>query len=85
MTGAVFNVDNRGAYVDIGAKASAFMPAAEAAIVKIDDVRTLSLRGIEHALNPAQLARAMGVGRPVGVRCVRLVQVVSNGITGVCV
>lgn len=39
VTGSIFNVDNRGAYVDIGAKASAFMPMAEAAIVKLESVR----------------------------------------------
>jgi len=43
VTGSIFNVDNRGAYVDIGAKASAFMPTAEAAIVKLDSVRLSAL------------------------------------------
>jgi len=38
VTGSIFNVDNRGAYVDIGAKASAFMPMAEAAIVKLESL-----------------------------------------------
>lgn len=38
VTGVVFRVDGRGAYVDIGAKGAAFCPAAEASMCKLDKV-----------------------------------------------
>lgn len=38
VTGSIFRVDNRGAYVDIGAKGAAFCPASEVSLCKIDRV-----------------------------------------------
>lgn len=39
VTGTIFRVDGRGAYVDIGAKGAAFCPAAEVSMCKLDKVR----------------------------------------------
>ena len=39
VTGTVFKIDNRGAYVDVGAKSSAFVPNGECSVVQIDAVR----------------------------------------------
>lgn len=39
VTGVIFRVDARGAYVDIGAKGAAFMPAAEVSLCRVDRVR----------------------------------------------
>lgn len=38
VTGTIFRVDNRGAYVDIGAKGAAFCPSAEVSLCRIDKV-----------------------------------------------
>lgn len=39
VSGTVFEIDQKGAYVDIGAKAAAFCPTAEASLCKIARVR----------------------------------------------
>lgn len=36
VVGNCFNVDQRGAYIDIGAKAAAFLPMAEASLAKVE-------------------------------------------------
>eukprot|EP00976_Prorocentrum_cordatum_P096489 1190586-Prorocentrum_minimum.AAC.4 len=38
IVGSVFNIDQRGAYVDIGAKAAAFLPTNEASLAPITKV-----------------------------------------------
>ena len=39
VSGTVFEVDQKGAYVDIGAKSAAFCPTAEVTLCKIQRVR----------------------------------------------
>ena len=41
VVGNCFNVDQRGAYIDIGAKAAAFLPKAEASLAQVDTVGPL--------------------------------------------
>jgi hypothetical protein len=71
VTGSIFNVDSRGAYVDIGAKASAFMPIAEAAIVKLETVRLspslAPATPIRMPKSPANSTAATRSRRPVGL------------------
>lgn len=38
MVGTVFSIDQRGAYVDIGAKGAAFVPNDELSLSKVDRV-----------------------------------------------
>lgn len=45
VTGTIFRVDGRGAYVDIGAKGAAFCPVAEISQCKVDRVRTRGVAG----------------------------------------
>ncbi len=40
VAGTVFEIDQKGAYVDIGAKSAAFCPTAEASLCKIGRVRS---------------------------------------------
>lgn len=39
VSGTVFEIDQKGAYVDIGAKSAAFCPTAEASLCKVSRVR----------------------------------------------
>ena len=41
VTGTVFSIDQRGAYVDIGAKGAAFVPSDELSLSKIERVRSV--------------------------------------------
>ena len=47
VMGTVFTTDQRGAYVDIGAKGQAFVPMEELSLSKVDRVRTKT-----HSLTP---------------------------------
>ena len=44
VVGTVFTTDQRGAYVDIGAKGQAFVPMEELSLSKVDRVRAQLLR-----------------------------------------
>lgn len=39
MTGTVFRIDQKGAYIDVGGKSTAFCPNAELALASVDRVR----------------------------------------------
>mmetsp|Transcript_16374 Transcript_16374/g.31432 ORF Transcript_16374/g.31432 Transcript_16374/m.31432 type:complete len:380 (+) Transcript_16374:98-1237(+) len=41
VVGSVFNVEQRGAYIDVGAKAAAFLPAEEASLAKVERIQEL--------------------------------------------
>jgi len=47
VTGTIFDIDNSGAYVDIGAKAAAFCPKPECCLAKVSDVSNALQLGSE--------------------------------------
>ncbi len=49
--GTVFTTDQRGAYVDIGAKGQAFVPMEELSLSKVDRVRIRTRK--DHAPTPS--------------------------------
>ena len=53
VTGTVYSTDQRGAYVDIGAKGAAFVPSDELSLSKVERVRFYFL--VSHNLIVARL------------------------------
>lgn len=76
VSGTVFEIDQKGAYLDIGAKSAAFCPTAEVSLCKIGRVRMLlsAILGVDRACRTLP-AGAVDTATPVesdGIQCRRM-------------